>query len=199
MRLIVILTCLIFSGCALSPQMVTITPDPEVPAANVGGNQPVAVTVTDKRAQQALGTRGGVYKDTALIRASNDLGATVAEIIKSGLQRQGFNAYNPPEGATQLEVVIDTLEYIPESGMVVNRVDTRAVVIALASRSAADHRGVFKSEVQHDIPVTPSAERNQAMITDVLKRSLERLLSDPKLLAFLSGENEPGEAVDTEQ
>lgn len=186
-----LLTLLFLTGCALSPQTVEINPAPEVPAANLGKNSPVTVTVVDQREAEAFGTRGGVYKETALIRPANNVAAAILETVKSGLQKQGFNAYNPSATATRLEVRLKTLEYIPESGNVVNRVDTRAVVEAVARRENVTHRGTFTSKVEHDTPMTPGAERNQAMITDVLERSLERMLSDPKLLAFLAGEDNP--------
>lgn len=192
------ITLLLLTGCALSPQIIEVRPQPEVPSANVGNNAPVAVTVVDARPEQAFGTRGGVYKDTALIRPSNDLAGTVAEIVQSSLQKQGFNAYNPPENATDLEVRLQTVEYVPESGTVVNRVVTRAVIEAVASREDVTHKGVFKSRVEHELPLTPTARQNREMVTGVLTRSLERMLSDPKLLAFLSGEDNPGAAEPAE-
>lgn len=193
-RLLPLLIAALLGGCALSPQTIEVRPQPQVPAANVGNNSPVAVTVVDAREDRAFGTRGGVYKETALIRPSNDLDAIVAEIVKSSLQKQGFNAYNPPAGATDLEVRLEEISYVPESGIVVNRVQTRAVIRAVASREDVTHTGVFKSEVEHDLPLTPTAKQNREMITDVLTRSLERMLSDPKLLAFLAGEDSPGDA-----
>lgn len=195
-RLLALSTALVlFSGCALSPQMIEVRPQPEVTAANLGKNSPVAVTVVDQRPEEAFGTRGGVYKDTALIRPGNDLAATVTGVVRSSLQKQGFNAYNPPADATDLEIRLKVVEYIPESGNVVNQVLTRAVIEAVASRAEVTHRGTFNSKVTHDLPLTPGAERNQKMITDVLTRSLERMLTDPELLAFLAGVDNPGAAT----
>ena len=189
----------LLAGCALSPQEIEMRPDPAVPAANVGHNAPVRVDVVDERADPAFGTRGGVYKDTALIHPANDVNAAIREIVRNGLQKQGFNAYNPPRGeATGLTVHIETLSYVPESGSVVNQVTTRAVLRAVAKRPEATHRATFRSKVTHDTPFTPDARRNEAMMNDVLERSLQRLLSDPQLLAFLSGTDDPSAPADTE-
>jgi uncharacterized lipoprotein len=188
-------TLLLLGGCALSPQEVTLKPDPSVPAANLGKNAPVRVTVVDDREDEAFGTRGGVYKDTALIRPANDITAEIREIVRNGLQKQGFNAYNPPAEATNLSIHIDTLSYVPESGAVVNQVTTRAVLKAVARRPDVTHRGTFRSKVTHDVPFTPDARRNETMLTDVLARSLERMLADAKLLAFLAGSDNPDAAV----
>lgn len=189
----------LLGGCALSPQQVSLAPDPTVPAANVGHNAPVEVTVVDEREDEAFGTRGGPYQDTALIRPANDLEAVVGDIVRNGLQKQGFNAYNPADGATQLTVHIRTLSYVPESGSVVNRVTTRSELRAVAKRPEATHRATFRSKVEHDTPFTPDARRNEEMMTDVLQRSLERLLADSELLAFLAGSDDPGAATDTDE
>ncbi|GEM_PF-219769 len=189
----------LLAGCALSPQEIAMRPDPAVPAANVGHNAPVRVDVVDERADEAFGTRGGVYKDTALIHPANDVNAAIREIVRNGLQKQGFNAYNPPEGeATRLTISIETLSYVPESGSVVNQVTTRAILQAVAQRPDATHRATFRSKVTHDTPFTPDARRNEAMMNDVLERSLKRLLADPQLLAFLSGTDDPSAPSNTQ-
>lgn len=186
----------LLAGCALSPQEIEMRPDPAVPAANVGHNAPVSVEVVDDRADKAFGTRGGVYKDTALIHPANDINTAIREIVRNGLQKQGFNAYNPEGGATRLRIHIDNLSYVPESGSVVNQVTTRAVLRAVAQRPQAAHRATFRSKITHDTPFTPDARRNEAMMNDVLERSLQRLLSDPQLLAFLSGTDDPSAPAD---
>jgi len=188
----------LLAGCALSPQEIEMRPDPAVPAANVGHNAPVSVEVVDDRADKAFGTRGGVYKDTALIHPANDINTAIREIVRNGLQKQGFNAYNPEGGATRLRIHIDNLSYVPESGSVVNEVTTRAVLRAVAERPDVTHRATFRSKVTHDTPFTPDSRRNEAMMNDVLERSLQRLLSDPQLLAFLSGTDDPSAPSETE-
>lgn len=188
----------LLAGCALSPQKIEVRPDPAVPAANVGHNAPVQVEVIDERADKSFGTRGGVYKDTALIHPANDVNAAIRDIVRNGLQKQGFNAYNPPGGdVTRLTVHIETLSYVPESGSVVNQVTTRAVLRAVAERPEATHRATFRSKNTHDTPFTPDARRNEAMMNEVLERSLKRLLSDPQLLAFLSGTDDPSTPAET--
>ncbi len=190
-------TLALLAGCALSPQEVEVRPDPSVPAANVGHNAPVLVEVVDERTDEALGTRGGVYADTALIHPANDVNAEIRDIVRNGLQKQGFNAYNPGNQATRLRIRIKTLSYVPESGAVVNQVTTRAVLQAVAERPEATQDATFRSKVTHDMPFTPDARRNTAMMNDVLTRSLKRLLSDPQLLAFLSGTDDPSAPAET--
>lgn len=179
------------SACGLSPQVIEIHPSAQVEATNTGHNAPVAVFAVDSRSQTAFGTRGGVYKDTALVQPANDVKSAIEDAVKKGLQTQGFNAFNPGDDATSLEVRLEQLDYIPEAGAVVNEVNLHLVLSAQAKRGDVTHSGTYKSDTVHQFPVTPSAARNQAIINGILSSAIERLLRDPKMLAFLAGNDAP--------
>ena len=86
-QLLVLATAaLLATGCALSPQQIEVAPKPEVEAANLGHNRSVEVIAVDSRGQKAFGSRGGVYKDTALVQPSNDVRAALADSVRKGLQ-----------------------------------------------------------------------------------------------------------------
>ncbi|MED5388457.1 MAG: YajG family lipoprotein [Pseudomonadota bacterium] len=180
-----------FAGCALSPQMIDVQPVADVEATNIGRNQPVQVLAVDSRDQEAFGTRGGVYKNTALVRPANDVKAAIEDAVRKGLQTQGFNAFNPSEDATRLEVRLEQLDYVPEEGSVINQVTLTLTLLAEASRGDVIHTGTYKSSVEHQLPLTPSASRNQAMINEILSGAINRLLKDPEMLAFLAGNDQP--------
>ncbi|MCC1496570.1 YajG family lipoprotein [Alcanivorax sp. 1008] len=176
------------SACALSPQMIDIVPKPEVVTRNAGNNQAVSVSTSDQRSSPEFGTRGGVYGETSLLRASNDMTGAITLAVRQGLQQQGFNAYNPADGASALEVRVVEFSYIPEEGSVVNRVDVKAEIHAVARNNQGDEfRGVYRAGNTYEQPLTPSAKRNMMMLNEVLDRALRQLLADDKLLTFLSG------------
>lgn len=176
------------SACALSPQMIDIVPKPETVTRNAGNNEPVSITTTDQRNSPAFGTRGGVYGDTSLIRPANDMPGAITLAVRQGLQQQGFNAYNPGAGSSELEVRVVEFSYVPEEGSVVNRVEVKTELHALARNNRGDEfRGVYRAGNTYEQPLTPSAKRNQMMLNEVLDRALRQLLADDKLLDFLSG------------
>ncbi len=179
-----------FAGCALSPQSIEIKPAANVQTTNIGQNQPVQVMAVDSRDQLAFGTRGGVYKETSLVQPANDVKAAVEEAVRQGLQQQGFNAFNPGENATRLEVRLEQLDYVPEEGSVVNTVTLSLILAGEASRPDVAYTGTYKSSVKHDLPLTPSAKRNQEMINEILSGAITRMLEDPKMQDFLLG-NDP--------
>lgn len=180
-----------FAGCALSPQVIDVKPVADVEATNIGRNQPVQVLAVDSRDQDAFGTRGGVYKDTALVRPANDVKDAIEDAVRKGLQTQGFNAFNPGDDATRLEVRLEQLDYVPEEGSVINQVTLTLTLLAEASRGDVIHTGTYKSSVKHDLPLTPSADRNQKMVNDILSGAINRLLKDPEMQAFLAGNDTP--------
>ena len=180
-----------FAGCALSPQMIDVQPVADVEATNIGQNQPVLVLAVDSREQEAFGTRGGVYKNTALVRPANDVKGAIEDAVRKGLQTQGFNAFNPSGDATRLEVRLEQLDYVPEEGSVINQVTLTLTLLAEASRGDVIHTGTYKSSVEHELPLTPSANRNQQTISDILSGAINRLLKDPEMLAFLAGNDQP--------
>lgn len=181
----------LLTACGLSPQVVNLSPSPQVESTNVGQNYAVSVLARDARDGDAFGSRGGIYPETSLIRPGNDVPKAIYDAVTRGLQTQGFNAYNPTDGATHLEVRLLELKYVPGTGNVVNRVEVSALVEASASRGQLEHTGRYQSSVTHDMPMTPSARRNEDMINDVLERTLARLLADPKMLSFLAGNDSP--------
>ncbi|ERP86882.1 hypothetical protein Q670_04670 [Alcanivorax sp. P2S70] len=180
-----------FAGCALSPQSIDVQPVADVEAANIGQNKPVLVYAVDSRDQLAFGTRGGVYKETSLVQPANDVKTAVEEAVRKGLQTQGFNAFNPGEDATRLEVRLEQLDYVPEEGSVVNSVTLTLTLEGVASRGEITHTGTYRSSVKHDLPLTPSAKRNGEMVNAILSGAITRMLNDPEMQAFLVGNDTP--------
>lgn len=177
------------SGCALSPQVIELHPKPTFSAQNIGNNQAVQISAFDHRGQNEFGTRGGVYGKTSLIRPAGEIPPVLIGAVQKGLQAQGFNAYNPDANGIALEVALKQLSYVPEQGSVVNSVEVKALIEATARNAAGDeYIGRYMTGNNYEQPLTPSAERNELMLNEVLERALAKLLADPKLLSFLSGQ-----------
>ncbi len=192
MRLIVsclMIATLTLTGCALSPQVIELTPKPAVAQQNVGNNAAVQITANDARGDDAFGTRGGIYGKTSLIRPASEIAPILLAATQKGLQAQGFNAYNPTGDAISLDVSLKQLSYVPEAGSVVNNVEVKALIEATARNAAGDeYIGRYMTGNNYEQPITPSANRNQEMLNEVLERALAKMLSDPKLLSFLAGQ-----------
>lgn len=182
-----LLLALTLTGCALSPQSIELAPAPAITSENIGNNQSVAVFLKDVREDNAFGSRGGVYSDTSLIRAANELPEVFAERIRQGLQMKGFNAFSPQADSNRLEVDIKEFSYTPEAGSVVNRVTIQVVLHAIATQTNGSlMSNTYRASNEFDMPFTPTAGRNRTMLNTVAEAALEQLLEDRKLLDFLA-------------
>lgn len=183
-----LLTLALLAGCGgLSPQRIDVQPSLSRGESNLGNNSAVNLTVVDQRSSNDFGTRGGFYRDTALIQPANDVAASLGEALKRALQERGYNAYNPGENSTALEVRLVELRYVPEAGTVVNRVDITGVIDVRASQGERSYSNSYRHGNTYEQPLTPSASRNEIMINEVTTALLERLLADERLHAFLNG------------
>lgn len=182
---------LLLGGCALSPQQVLVHPKVRVPSSNQGHNLPVKVIAVDARGKQAFGSRGGVYSDTATIGPSNDVRQALADAVRQGLQSLGFNAYNPGDNATSLEVRLNKLDYVPSGNSVVHKVTVSLELDAIAKRGDTTHTATYKTSINHKSPFPPSQADNQKMINDILSQGIQDMLQDPKMVAFLAGNDHP--------
>lgn len=196
MRITVLLiTLLALSGCGLSPQLIQIHPELARAAENLGQNTAVNLSVVDQRSNAAFGTRGGLYKDTALIRPAEDFTTIIASALKQALQERGYNAYNPGDDAMALDIRVARLDYVPEAGSVVNKVEVNAEIQAIAQNASGDrYTGTYKTGNTYEQPLTPSASRNEQMINEVLQRALDKVLADTALHAFLTGQQTADDA-----
>lgn len=187
----------LLAGCALSPQQVELLPQvAPVTAGNVGNNLPLKVVGNDKRQSDVIGSRGSIYAETSLIRASNPVAEVLATLVRNSLQSRGFNTLNAPADAPQLAVNLQSLNYTPASGYVVNKVIVDASVEAvLAQGDGGSFTRTYTSSVTFEQPLTPNAERNQAMLDEVLARCINQLLDDPLLLEKLQASGASTSAV----
>lgn len=179
------------SACALSPQQVNLTPKITATSdANIGHNHPVQVRGSDLRDSNVVGSRGGIYADTSLIRTADNVAEKLAGLVRGNLQSRGFNSFNAPADAPQLVIELTKLQYLPASGYIINRVKVAASLQARVITARGEiFKQVYNSDITFKQPITPSAAKNQAMLDQVLTRCVKQLLADPRLLQTLfSGE-----------
>jgi uncharacterized lipoprotein len=190
MRLLsVLLLGMLLGACALSPQEVALHPVATIGVTqNIGHNKPLLVVGKDVRKSVVIGTRGSTYAETSLIRASNKVAEDLASQVRQNLQSRGFNTFNAPSGSPELQVQLVSLDYTPASGYIINRILVDASIQALLKKAdGSTFTRLFSSSITFRQPWTPSADKNQAMLNDVLSRCLTKLLEDPLLMEQLAG------------
>lgn len=184
MQLLGVVLLGVLAGCALSPQQVELHPTLQTDQAGVlGRNQALRVTGNDQRESPVIGSRGGLYDNTSLIRATNDVAGNLAALVRNHLQSRGFNTLNASSGAPELAINLVALSYTPAEGYVINRVVVAASIQAVLTGPASDSFSrTYTSSVTFEQPISPTAERNQAMLDEVLSRCVAQLAKDSLLL-----------------
>ncbi len=179
------LLLLTLSACAYSPQQITINPSIDTDAESYGQGRSVNVTVEDVRQNKALGSRGGIYKETSIITLANDMGAAITRAAQAKLATQGFSV-NAGESDASMKIMIEELLYdVPESN-IGKQVNLRAVMSVEVAAGNESYTGRYRTNSERQTVVTPSMSKNEELINQLLSDTLVRLFSDPKLKAFLS-------------
>ena len=180
-----LLALTLLPGCALSPQRVTLTPSVTVAAEDIGQGRTVKVLATDARSNDLVGTRGGIYGKTSVIRTGNDVAAEIRQQLLTGLRAQGF-VDGGNEAAIQVRATIKDLSYRVPEGAVATSADMAVTLEVVAERGGARHTSTYRSEMNRRFPVSPSETQNEAWLNELLGDTLQRFFVDAKMRAFLT-------------
>jgi uncharacterized lipoprotein YajG len=180
------LAALAMTGCAYKAQTVNISPPINVAPSSVGAGIQVQVSVVDERASKSLGRRGNAYGAAAEITAAGDMTQIVRERVIEGLTRKGFVVTDQPAaGGPRLEVEIRLLEYGTSQGFWTGGVQIQSTLKADAENRGERFEKIFRSDREERVAVVPTAEKNAEWINRALGESLDQMLNDADLTAFL--------------
>jgi len=175
------------TGCAYNAQTVNLAPTIDVTGSTVGSGISVQVSVIDDRASKSLGRRGGGYGPAAEITAEGDIAAVVRERVTSGLQRKGFSVgQQPGASGPRLEVQIRLLDYGTSTGFWTGGVQIQSTLKAEASNGGESFEKLYRSDREERVAVVPAAEKNAEWLNRALSESLNEMLNDAELMAFLA-------------
>lgn len=185
-RIISLVSMLVLTACAYSPQQITINPIIDTVSESYGNGRAIVVSVKDNREVKALGSRGGIYKDTSLITVANNMTEAIAKAAQAKLATQGFNTNSTDSEAANLTISVEELSYdLPEQSLG-KKIQLKAVLKVVAVAGSETYTGQYRSNSERMAAFTPGMKKNEAMINSLLSETLERLFSDAKLKAFLS-------------
>ena len=166
---LITVTSLTLVGCANSPQQ--LSPQPKVTAqlAAVGHGQPVSVRVVDGRPSPTLGSRGGLYPETALISVSGqDVLPKLQAQAEAAVRLLGFTPTNSP-GVPQLTVTLAELKYqSPKDGLYVTEASIGATFKSDVSAGTRRYSGRYAASLNQRFGMSPNQETNTKLVSDVL-------------------------------
>lgn len=176
--------CLYFAACGLSPQIVKIDPT----FSDAKGTPPSSditfkLIVTDRRDSPNLGTRGGVYKDTSIIKTKGDITKKIHEKLVSSFKRINYKVES--SAATELTIEINKLTYQGFGENRISEVEVSAEILATVSSSEETYSKTYKANRTKEVLKSPSEEKNQEMVNGILSTVIQRVLDDDDLLDYI--------------
>jgi uncharacterized lipoprotein len=175
-------------GCALSPQTITIDPalQADGPKA-IGQGRTLALEVVDSRPSPIIGERGGVYPETSSISTTGDITPNIWRALSGILSDYQFSVVEgDADGSLKMKVVIESIDYVASGGSRVTGVTTSAVVGVVCVNGTREFTGRYRGNTSRDVFIPPDTEENQKLINETLAKVLDRVVSDEKLLEFIS-------------
>lgn len=179
----VLLVLLLSGGCALSPQVINVSPDIDV-KDNIAQSQTVRLEVVDGRSSPVIGQRGGVYKDTSNISTSENMTATLRKSLVRALQKQGYSVVDQA-AESSLTVRVNKITYRAYSEKLLNKIEVAAEVTAIANKNDREFTGDYKASRKKDYVKLPSIEENEKIVNETLAVVLKSMLSDDDLIKFI--------------
>ncbi|MCG3144465.1 MAG: hypothetical protein HONDAALG_01895 [Gammaproteobacteria bacterium] len=183
---VALLVAWLLTGCALSPQTVPLQPVLAIDESDIGQGRTVALDAVDHRADQTLGTRGGVYRDSATISTVDDVAAALRRSMADALGAQGFRVLDAGAPADfGMTVGLEALSYRAYGDPVVRTVEIAAKVSNVITRGDQRYAASAGVSDTRNVLRAPAPEDNEAYVNDTLARALEKLLNDPRYLEFV--------------
>src|SRR5260221_3872307 len=176
----------LLTSCAWTPQRVTIAPEIQVPASNVGHGAAVIVRVIDVRPSSRIGFRG-LDSEGAEITTEQNLTQVFQQKIIEGLRLQGFKAAAfSEEPARGLKVEIRAVQYTTDMDFMKGIIRVKASLQAQINTEASAYDKGYVAERQETAAEAPRAKTNARMINGAVADVLRKLLEDEKLVRMLA-------------
>lgn len=177
----------LLSGCAFNAQTVQLNPTVPSTHSTEGQGVSVAVRVVDERASQSLGHRGGAAGAAAEITTNSDVAAIVSGQVTRALRNDGFAVLGPnAQGNASLTIEVRLLNYSTSVGFWTGGIQIEATLEAKAQKSGKSFEQMYRVKNEQRVVVVPTADKNAEWINAALGNAITKLVTDPKLLAFLA-------------
>ncbi len=176
---------LFLGACAISPQAIILNPSVTVEKSNIGQDRSLNLSVVDKRPVKALGSRGGIYSDTALVTIAGGPEEPIRQELIGALSGYGFNVINAANADIDLVIEIETLGYQTQGDKYPLLVKNNILLKAICNKESAEFVSRYSANKEEEVLAPPTANQNERMINGLVSKALSALIKDQKLLNFL--------------
>lgn len=179
----------LLSSCAISPQAINLNPSVTVSKSNIGQGRTIHLKVVDKRPTKALGSRGGIYSDTALVTIAGGPEEPIRQELFGALSGYGFNVgngYSVAEGDIDLTIEIEALGYETIGAKFPKVVKNNILLKAVCNNDGSKFSSRYAANKKEEVLMAPTANKNERTINSLVSKALSAMVKDKKLLTFLN-------------
>ncbi len=172
-------------GCAISPQSIELNPSVTVEKSNIGQGRSLNLTVIDKRPVKTLGSRGGIYSDTALVTIAGGPEEPIRQELVGALNGYGFSVIDAANADIDLTIEIETLGYQTQGDKYPLLIKNNILLKAICNKKGSEFISRYSANKEEEVLVPPTANKNERMINSLVSKALSALVKDKKLQEFL--------------
>ncbi len=175
----------LLGACAISPQAINLNPSVTVNKTDIGQGRSLNLTVVDKRPTKALGSRGGIYSDTALVTIAGGPEEPIRQELIGALSGYGFQVIDAANADVDLTIEIEALGYQTQGSKYPLLIKNNILLKAICNKDGAEFISRYSANKEEEVLVMPTASQNERMINALVSKALSALVRDEKLLNFL--------------
>ena len=183
---LLLLAVSLFTGCALSPQTITINPDIAVKKTGIKKETTIYLDVVDKRSSPVIGERGGVYRDTSTITTAQDMTDKLHDSLTRAMQDLGYQVVTDSATArARLTVNITDISYQAKNENLLTKIITKVEIQGVIIKNRKEFTGTYTATRKKDFVKTPNELENEDIVNDALALVLKNMLEDPDFIQFI--------------
>lgn len=176
---------LLTSGCALSPQMISLQTSSPLESSEAKLGRSALVRVRDLRADtEQLGFRGGYQPDAAPLLAKPSLQQALQTKMQNSLQQLGFGGNSPFE-PLKVDLAIEEFDYQCNQGVWVSECQLAITLKLSIDNDSIESSQPFTLKEQRSVVAAPRAGYNEEWINQSIDKLWQHMMSQSQVLEAL--------------
>jgi len=172
---------LLTTGCALSPQIISLQTSSPLEASATQLGRSALVRVRDLRENtEQLGSRGGSQPDNAPLLAKPSLQQALQAKMQNSLQQLGFGGISPFE-PLKVDLAIEQFNYQCNEGFWVSQCELAMILKLSIDNDSEETSQPYTLKEQRSVVTSPRVGYNEEWINQSIDKLWLHMMSQPQV------------------
>jgi len=172
---------LLTTGCALSPQIISLQTSSPLEASATQLGRSALVRVRDLRENtEQLGSRGGSQPDNAPLLAKPSLQQALQAKMQNSLQQLGFGGISPFE-PLKVDLAIEQFNYQCNEGFWVSQCELAMILKLSIDNDSEETSQPYTLKEQRSVVTSPRVGYNEEWINQSIDKLWFHMMSQPQV------------------